>query len=318
MIISASRRTDLPAFYTPWFMNRVRAGYCGVPNPYNPAQVSYVSLRPDDVDVIAFWSRDPRPMFAHLDELEGRGMRSYFMVSLLNYPPPIDMGSPSLGRSLDTLETLSRRTGPDRVVWRYDPILLSDVTPPEFHLQNFERLAGALSGVTRRVIVSFYTPYAKADGRMQALAGMGARLIEPAGPRQPWFGGLLRGMAEIAQRNGMAIQSCAEKRDLAPYGILPGKCIDDEFIFKVFGLRVADRKDPGQRDACGCVLSRDIGMYDTCLFGCPYCYATTDFALARANRAEHDPASPSLLGWHEPPRPAQAANPAQMLMPLRY
>jgi hypothetical protein len=240
------------------------------------------------------------------------------MVSLLNYPAPIDLGSPSLGRTLHTLEELVRMIGLDRLVWRYDPILLSDITPPDYHLENFETLARALNGLTRRVVISFHTPYEKASARMGTLARMGASPIEPAGPKQDWFARLLRSMAEIAQANGMAIQSCAEKRDLSPYGVLPGKCIDDEYIYKVFGVRVAGRKDPGQREACGCVSSRDIGMYDSCLFGCPYCYATSDFALSRVNLAEHDPQSPSMLGWHSPPLPVQAGSPAQLNMPLRF
>jgi hypothetical protein len=116
---------------------------------------------------------------------------------------------------------------------------------------------------------------------------------------QVWFGELMRSFVAASADNGMEIVSCAEELDLKPYGILPGKCVDDEYIAEVFGLDVAHAKDPGQRKACGCVISKDIGMYDSCLFGCRYCYATSSFERARERYNQHDPNSPSLLGWYE-------------------
>jgi hypothetical protein len=113
------------------------------------------------------------------------------------------------------------------------------------------------------------------------------------------FDALMHSLVGIAEENGMEIASCAAAVDLRPYGICRGKCIDDEYIFKAFGLRVTGRKDPAQRPACGCVVSKDIGMYDTCLYDCAYCYATSSYEQARINHARHDPHSPSLLGWYD-------------------
>jgi hypothetical protein len=301
MIISASRRTDIPAFYARWFINRVRAGFCEVPNPFNRGQVSRISLLPEDVDVIVFWTRNPRPLFPYLDELDRQGYRYYFQYTLLGYPPPIDAAGPPLPASLVTIQELARRIGPQRVIWRYDPIVLSEITPPAYHRQIYTRLAQALEGSTSRSVISLMDDYPKIRGRMQNLARHGARLLpvspdesEPTGGLPTWLGDLLGDLAKIARSHQIEIVSCAEELDLLPFGIRPGKCVDDEYIQQVFGLQVAHTKDPGQRKACGCVLSKDIGMYDSCLFGCSYCYATTSFERAQANYQHHDPDAPAL------------------------
>ena len=149
---------------------------------------------------------------------------------------------------------------------------------------------------TRRSVISLLDVYRKAEKRLKALTQQG---IELATPDQDDLGKLMRALVEIATANDMQITSCAEQVDLRPFGIQPGKCVDDEYIQQVFGLDVAHAKDPSQRAACGCVISRDIGMYNSCLFGCAYCYATSSLARARANHAQHHPDSPSLIGWHE-------------------
>jgi hypothetical protein len=301
MIISASRRTDIPAFYARWFMNRIRAGFCEVPNPFNRQQVSRISLLPEDVDVIVFWTRNPRPLFPYLGELDERGYRYYFQYTLLGYPPPLDASGPPLQASLVTMQELAQRLGSQRVIWRYDPIVLSEVTPPAYHRAAYARLAQALEGAASRSVISFMDDYPKIRGRMQNLAHQGARLLpvaadesEELGGLPGWLGDLLADLAGIARSHQMVIQSCAEEIDLRPFGVRPGKCVDDGYIEQVFGLQVAHTKDPGQRKACGCVLSKDIGMYDSCLFGCSYCYATTSFDRARANYLRHDPDAPML------------------------
>ncbi len=299
MIISASRRTDIPAFYAEWFMNRVRAGYCTVPNPFNLSQVKRNSLLPADVDVIVFWTRNPRPMLPFLRELDVRGYRYYFQLTLLDNPRLIDPKTPPAEAALKTFHDLSEQTDPRRVIWRYDPLVLSQVTPTDFHLQTFERLARSLSGYTQRVVISLVDQYAKARKRLEALQQSGASLLPLSNLPAEDFACLMRSLAGIASSNGMEIVSCAEEIDLQPYGIRPGKCVDDEYIREVFGLDVTHQKDPGQRKACGCVVSRDIGMYDSCLFGCRYCYATSDFDRAKNNHNAHNPESPSLLGWYE-------------------
>ncbi len=294
MIISASRRTDIPALYAEWFIRRIRAGYCLVPNPFNPRQVSTVSLRTEDVDVIVFWTRHPRPLFAYLDELDRRGYRYYFHYTLLGYPREIDPFTPPLEVALKTFQELSRRVGAARVFWRYDPILLGSLCDVNFHYHNFVHIARALQGYTSRCVVSRCTMYRKTVRHMRELAARRASVVAPEAS-DARFLNLVSSLATVARDHGIDIVSCAEEADLRPYGVRPGKCVDDEYIRQTFSIEVTSRKDPGQRAACGCVVSKDIGAYDTCTLGCIYCYATSSLARARFNRACHDPHGASLI-----------------------
>ncbi|MBN1667037.1 MAG: DUF1848 domain-containing protein, partial [Anaerolineales bacterium] len=259
-----------------------------------------------DVDVIVFWTRNPRPLLPYLDELDQRGYRYYFQYTLLDYPRPIETSTPPVAAALETFRALAERVGPQRVIWRYDPLLFSTVTGAGFHQATFERLAASLHGYTQRVVISVLTHYPKLAVRFQRLAEQGVTVLEPGAPPGERFESLMRSLAEVAHHHDLDICSCASELDLQPYGICPDKCIDDAYIARVFGLQVGGKKDPSQRKFCGCVLSRDIGMYDSCPFGCQYCYATTTFERARANHAQHNPQSPSLLGWHDIP---PASNP---------
>jgi hypothetical protein len=263
--------------------------------------VSRISLRPEDVDVIVFWTRNPRPLLPYLEELDSQGYRYYFQFTILGYPREIDAKSPPAAAALETFRELSERLGPGRVIWRYDPIVFSGLTPPTFHRENFQRLAETLKGRTRRCVISIVDAYRKTESRLRNLEGTPAA-VRPCGAAE--FRQLMTEMAGLARTNGMDIVSCAEAIDLRPYAIRPGKCIDDEVIAAAFGVHVPKTKDPAQRDACGCVVSRDVGMYESCLYGCQYCYATTSFDKAAVNFDQHDPNSPSLLGWHEPPKGA--------------
>ena len=299
MIVSASRRTDIPAFYAEWMVRRLREGYCTVPNPFDRNQVSRISLRPEDVDAIVFWTRNPRPLMPYLDELDSRGYRYYFQFTILGYPREIDPKSPPAATAVEAFRELAGRLGSRRVVWRYDPVVFTGMTPPAFHQENFQRLAESLKGHTRRVVVSIVDMYRKIEKRLKRLEGTLAALRPcDAGDLGP----LMSRLAELAREHGMEIVSCAEEVDLRPFGILPGKCVDDRVIAEAFGVEVPSTKDPAQRKACGCVVSRDVGMYESCLFGCQYCYATKSFEQAKANFDSHDPESPSLLGRHETPR----------------
>lgn len=299
MIISASRRTDIPAFYAEWFLNRVRAGYCTVLNPFNRNQISRVSLDPDNVDMIVFWTRNPRPLFPHLEELEERGLDFYFQYTLIGNPRCLDPKSPSLNAAVKTFQELADRIGPERVIWRYDPMVFSSAIPVERHRTQFARLADTLAGRTRRVVVSIMDDYAKTHKRMAELAEQGVTRYSPQDLPAGKFESLMRFLADTAAAHAMEITSCAEVIDLTSFGIRPGKCVDDDYIRRVFGKEVVHKKDPSQREECGCVASRDIGVYDTCLYGCRYCYATRSFETARKNHAKHDPLSPSLVGWYD-------------------
>jgi hypothetical protein len=299
MIISASRRTDIPAFYTEWFINRIRSGYCTVPNPFNREQISRVSLLPEDVDVIVFWTRNPKPLFPYLDELDQRGYRYYFQYTLLGYPREIDTKSPNREAAITIFQELAQCIGPEHLIWRYDPIVFSQLTGIQYHLENYAQIAGELYGSTFRSVISVMDLYAKIRKRVEKMNAQGVGVVDYTGNPSQHFDNLMESFVRMAAGNGMQIQSCAEELDLTVYGIQPGKCIDDDYIQTTFGIEVGHKKDPSQRKACGCVVSKDIGMYDSCLFGCQYCYATGNFERAREHYEQHDPKSPSLVGWYD-------------------
>ncbi len=295
MIISASRRTDIPAFYSKWFINRIRAGWCQVPNPVNYNQLSYVSLRPQDVDAIVFWSKNPAPMFGYLDELDEWGFHYYFQFALNDYPEIFEPNIPDLEERIQTFRKISKRLEPLRVIWRYDPIIISNRTPLDFHREKFSKIAKALSGFTQRVMVSFVDYYQKTDRRLSSLEEFGFKFDRrAANSRGAW--NLLKDLAAIARDLDMEIFTCAEERDFSDFGVLPGRCVDGELLRRLWSLYGHTQKDPTQRPACLCVVSKDIGMNDTCLHGCPYCYSTRNLALAQRRYSEHDPDSPVIWG----------------------
>ena len=304
MIISASRRTDIPAFYSKWFMNRIRAGYCVVPNPFNQSQVSFVSLKPEDVEVIVFWTRNPRPLIPYLNELDRMGYRYYFQFTLMDNPRHLDPKTPPFEKALNTFRYLAKQVGPEKVIWRYDPIFFSTITGTNFHQENYKKISRQIKGDTFRSVVSIVDIYRKVSKRIRELKDRGVETIEPNGKD---FADFMNAMVESAIKSDLEIVSCAEAFDLSVYGIKPGKCVDDEYVRKVFGIDVAAKKDPSQRKKCGCIVSKDIGMYDSCLYGCCYCYATGSFDRAKINYDSHDPQSPSLIGiYNVKPRDKRA------------
>jgi hypothetical protein len=292
MIISASRRTDIPAFYAEWLINRVRAGFCAVPNPFNPGQISRVSLRPEDVDAVVFWTRDPKPLLGRLAELDERGFRYYFQYTILANPRFLDPGTPPVEEALSTFRSLADHVGPNRIVWRYDPIIITDETPEAFHLEKIAAIAATLRGYTKRLVIGLVDIYPHVETRLRLLGEEG-RAIKLS--REPLTAEGIRSMAGVAAANALDISSCAEDDAVMKQEISPGKCVDDQLIEKVFGISVTHQKDPHQRPACGCVVSKDIGVYDTCAFRCLYCYATRNFGTAGRNRLKHDPGAPSLI-----------------------
>lgn len=299
MIISASRRTDLPALYAEWFAERIRAGYCTVPNPMNSKQVARVSLRPEDVDAIVFWSRHPRPLFPLLPELDRLGYRYCFLYTITGYGRPVEAHGPPLQRSLQTFVELAAKRPLGSVIWRYDPILLGPAFAADAHLERFERIAKALAGSTRHVVVSFAEVYRKTERRLGALYAWEQEIWRQPAER-PEGRELLAGLAAIAKRYGLGIAACAQQQCYEQLGVTKNKCIDNRLLGELFGGTWETRKDQGQRPLCGCIPSKDIGIPDTCTLGCSYCYATRTHALAKRRFGEHDPASPSLWGHFEP------------------
>jgi hypothetical protein len=269
MILSASRRTDIPAFFPAWFMEKVRRGGCVVKNPFNSNQTSRVSLAPKEVSAIVFWSKNPQPLIGHLDELDRRGFSYTFQYTLNDYGKEFEPGVPPFRNRLDTFHLLSQRLGPARVLWRYDPIILSSLTPVAFHAERFEKIAGQLKGNTNRVTVSLLDFYRKTERRLGALQKEGVQ-FERADGTEAAVKNLLLHLMHVAKKNGMEIFTCAEK-NLS--GIRPGRCVDGGLIRDLFGVPASTKKDCHQRPDCGCTESKDIGESGTCRHGCIYCYA---------------------------------------------
>ncbi len=293
-IISASRRTDIPAHYARWFRNRIEAGFCKTKNPFNPNQVKTISLLPGDVDVIVFWSRNPLPLmedrefFRHLKE----NYCLYFLFTLNNYPKILEPSLPVMEQSVETFRTLSRLLPQGSVAWRYDPILISGISDIAWHRENFHKIAESLSGFTERVIISVFDPYNKAVARLRG-NGMDFWQREEL-LKDPEFGNLLKYMKKIALEYGMEIVGCCEH--LEEYGIGRSSCIDANIMNNIFHLNLPVKRDKSQRKECGCSESTDIGAYNTCIHGCLYCYAVRDFGKAGENYERHDEMSEFLLG----------------------
>lgn len=291
MIISASRRTDIPAFYSEWFMQRIREGYCLTANPFNRRQISHISLNPETVKLIVFWTKNARPLLVHLRELEARGYRYFFHYTINAYPQILEPRVPPWAETLSTVSTLAEHIGPERLIWRYDPILFSCHTDVNYHLQHFRELAQALAGKTRRVVVSLVDMYRKTISNSKALLGTGYAISEPTSPE---LAQLAHSLAEIASDYGLEIFTCAEENDWTEWGIPPGACIDPAYLKRTFALDVDSGRDRNQRTKCNCLPSKDIGAYETCRHGCVYCYAGT-LTEIKGTPAWHDIDSPSLV-----------------------
>jgi hypothetical protein len=272
-----------------------------VPNPFNPKQITRISLAPEDVDVIVFWTKNAKPILKYLTELNKEGYKYYFQYTLNNYPASIEPNKPEFSKKIETFKMLSGIIGPEKVIWRYDPIILSNITPPEYHTVKFREIIQHLSGYTKRVVVSILDDYRAAKSRLYALKS-NEIMIETDPLMISGKNDFLAEIALLAASHGLEIFSCAEKFDLSKFNIKPGKCIDDDLIRKLFGgLAVNSKKDKNQRAECGCVISKDIGMYDSCPFDCKYCYATHYKKKNHDDTMKHFDDSPSLLGRFEAP-----------------
>jgi hypothetical protein len=287
-IVSVSRRTDIPAFYSPWLFRRLKEGYALVRNPRNAKQTRFVSLKPEDVQCFVFWTKDARPMFARLDELEALGSAFYFLWTVTPYGPEFEPGFPRKEQIVSAFRQLSGRIGPRRTIWRYDPVIVDESFPVQKHLEAFARMCASLEGATTRCVVSFVDMYRK-------LRGKGIREVAEEDMRT-----IARAFCDLAGAHGMTVQSCCEAADLRAVGCSPGGCIDAALVEELSGKPVPEKKDAGQRSLCRCAPSVDIGAYDTCPAGCSYCYATQSAAAVRANVSYHDPASPLLTGIPSP------------------
>lgn len=283
MIISASRRTDIPGYYSDWFMQRLQAGYALTRNPMNYSQVSHISLSKEVVDCIVFWTKDAGNMMDKLQYIDEAGYKYCFQYTITPYASDIEQNLRDKKYIIQNFQWLSSKLGKHCMVWRYDPIIINDKYTVQYHIKAFEAMCRELALYADRVIISFVDLYKKCPGVMQKADEDTVKLISKE------FG-------SIAKENGILIQTCCEEYDLSAYGIQKGGCIAADLIEKVCGYKLKTKADKGQRKNCGCIESIDIGAYNTCLNGCIYCYANGSKETVEKNNLNHNPKAEFLLG----------------------
>ena len=284
MIINTGQRTDIPAFYSTWFANRLREGYVCVRNPFNPAQVSRYRLDPEVVDVIGFCTKNPAPMFGHMDLLKDYGQ--YWFVTITPYGRDIEPNVPDKHGLLEDFRRLSDTVGINAVGWRYDPIFISEKYSADYHLRAFGKMAEALDGYTETVVISFIDLYPKVRRNFP-------EALEVTKEQRLSLG---KAFIEIAASHGMTVKPCAEGDELAVFGADCGGCMRISDYEKAIGKHLDAPAHKGARAQCACYLSCDIGAYNTCRHLCRYCYANAEPEKVLQRSRLHDPESPFLIG----------------------
>ena len=285
MILNTGSRTDIPAFFSEWFYNRISEGYVLVRNPYFPQKVTKYLLDPGLVDCINFCTKNPAPMLTRLHELDTFGQ--FWYVTITPYGKEIEPNVPPVERVIDSFQTLSERVGLKRIGWRYDPIFLTEKYSLEHHIASFEKTAAALSGYTDVCVISFLDVYEK------------TRRNFPAGKEVEQKDRLTLGktFSDIGRVYGITIKSCAEGTELSQYGVDCSGCLTREVLERAICQKLRPSSgSTSTRSSCSCLLSCDIGAYNTCGHGCVYCYANYDSKTVRKNRELHAPSSPFLIG----------------------
>ena len=254
-------------------MQNLKRGSVQIANPFNPRQIRSTDLRPEAVHAIVFWTRYPQPLLKYLPDLIRAGYQFVFQFTLTGYPKIFEPGMPPLEKSISLFKKLADMIGPSKVIWRYDPIVISDITDENFHTENFGKLADSLHSHTGRIVVSHLDFYRKLAPRFNRLAKQnGIKIIDVLqNPKRALR--LLTKIKQIADDCRLLIQTCAEDKFLAKSGIPPGACIDGPLLSELTGRKIIYKKDKHQRPNCRCTESVDIGSYDSCRFGCIYCYA---------------------------------------------
>ena len=290
MIIQTGMRTDIPAFYSEWFANRIKEGYVLVRNPYNPSQVTRYSLDSTVVDLIAFCSKNPEPMLKYMNLLKDYGM--YWFVTITPYGKDIEPNVPDKETVMEGFKALSDVVGVDSMGWRYDPIFIDKKHSVEWHISEFEKMAESLAGYTKTCVISFIDIYKKVERNFQ-----GAREVSKKDRIT-----LGKEFIRIAGKFGMTIRPCAEGDELALYGADCSGCMTVNTFETALHvhLDVPKRKTNQRNGQCACLLGVDIGAYDTCGHLCKYCYANSNTGLVKENMKKHNPMSPFLLGESMP------------------
>lgn len=286
MIVSVSRRTDIPAFYSEWFFNRIKEGFVYVINPFNRKQISKVELTPKTVDLFVFWTKDAEPMLKRLDEL--KEFNYYFQFTITSYRNDVEKAIRRKNDIIKTFKQLSKIIGKEKVIWRYDPILLSRFYTKEYHYKWFEKFCRELSDYTDKCVISFLDIYSKTKRNTKNL---GLKEIS-----ENDMYAIAEKFSAIALEYNIKLETCSEEIDFSKYGIKKGKCIDGELISRIIKGPIEVKKDDTQREVCGCVKSIDIGEYNTCKHNCLYCYANFNYDTVEKNYLMHNPESNILVG----------------------
>lgn len=286
MILSISRRTDIPAFYSDWFFNRVKEGFVCVRNPMNIHQISKIRITPDLVDCIVFWTKNPEKMLCRLNEIKDYNF--YFQFTINPYSKSLEQQVPKKEKVIDVFKKLSDEIGSNKVIWRYDPILFTNEIDIDYHVKYFEEIAKRLQHYTQRCVISFIDNYKKTENNLKNTYARELTDNEIIT--------LTTKLVNIANSYNIEVLSCAEKIDLENLGVHHGKCIDDRIIEQIIGYQLDAKKDKNQRQECGCIESIDIGEYNTCPHNCLYCYANFNKDSVLKKREKHNPLSPLLVG----------------------
>ena len=275
MVISISRRTDIPCYYSEWLMNRIRAGYAMTRNPMNHNQIRRVDLSPENVDCIVFWTKDPKNLIPYLTELDEMGYKYYFQFTLTPYGNDIERNLRDKREIEETFIHLSEMIGKNKIVWRYDPIIINDKLTIDYHKREFERMNKLLAPYTNRVFISYVDIYSKIK----------SEAVRPINN------------TDIAELNKF-IKSASkiDVRSCCDDGFPTASCIDRELIESIIGKALPNlKRDKNQRIGCTCCESVDIGVYNTCPNGCIYCYANHSLKSVMANHSKHDPNGEYLI-----------------------
>ncbi len=288
MIISATRRTDIPAQYGQWFLNRLKDGYVLIQNPYNPERYSKAILTKEAVDIIVFWTKNPIPFYKYLDEIGKMGYIYYFQFTITPYDKSVEKNLPSKKELLESFIYLSNKIGNIKMVWRYDPIIINDKFTIEYHEKLFKYMANKLKGYTNRCIISFVDDYKNVTRRMGGNPANSLTIDK--------IHILAEKFSKIASENNMKLYTCSEAVDLTIYDINKSACIDKELIEEILNIQIDVKIDKNQREECRCVESIEIGTYNCCNNGCNYCYALKSEKSSLENIKNHNPNSPSLIG----------------------
>lgn len=287
MIINTGCRTDIPAFYSKWLINRIREGYGLVRNPYYKEQVTKYSLSPDVVDCLAFCTKNPEPMLQYLDELDK--YKQYWFVTITPYGKDIETVVPSKEKVIESFKKLSKHIGINSIGWRYDPIFIGNEFDVKKHIECFEKIARSLKDYTRNCTISFLDLYEKVKRN--------APDIRP--PRREEQIEIAKCFSRIGKENNMTIHSCCEKTYLAEYGLKCNGCMSQEIVEKSIGYVLNPPKIKNIREDCNCLMGNDIGAYNTCGHLCKYCYANANKNLVIENMKKHNENSPFLIGDYE-------------------